>query len=417
MPSVFLKILAMRMRSFAILMNNFIQTYTTHKRRPAFARASVAGACALLLSFPLMVIADTGNTNSKAFAEDDIRIDLTATSADDASAFSLNGNTENQAEIVVGDNIAIRSSLTDKQDAQQTDSIQHEFSDNNLDRLMSNYQSQGLKINRLSAAWEGESGTLKVGNDWSNFQDFSRSDLLNRTVNASPLDEKQISKQITWSSRNGFSIALEQPNEESASDKIVVSNAEAGSLQALTEGLPNLILSWHGELADQAGEYQLSVLGRKMELEGEHNDVVVDDSELGWGVKLGGGWWFGDFFAALNVTLGDGIDSLLLKSFGRDIAVSPSGQTETTESFIILPSLNYSIDQNSDFHVSLGRYQSIDSGTNNEGVNTLDAINLGYTWNPWPSTKFEVEVVGKDYDGSSDESDSAEIKFGAEKSF
>ncbi len=267
-----------------------------------------------------------------------------------------------------------------------------------------------LAGSRLGAAWETDSGTLTVGNDWSNFEDFLPASN-GHPGSSSLLGSKQTAKQITWAGRNGFSIALEEPDDE-----LDAANDNIESLQALTKGSPNLILSWQGGLADQAGQYKLSALGRKLELDGEHSGVAVDGSELGWGVNLTGGWRFGDLFAALSVTLGNGIDSLILKRFGSDIAVSPSGRAKTMESFSILPSLNYRIDKSSDLYVTLGRYQSKD-GEAIDGIDTLDTINLGYTWSPWPSTQFGIEVVGKDADGAILDEDSAEIKFGAQQRF
>ena len=266
----------------------------------------------------------------------------------------------------------------------------------NLDHLLSSYQSQGLRINRLSTDWRGKNAPLTVGNDWSNFHDFLHT---------------PTSERITWSNRNGFSILLENP--VGGPDPV---NVNIESLQGLSDGSPNLILSWQGEFADRAGRYRVSALGRKLNLKGVHDGVVVDDDELGWGVQLAGGWRFGDLFAALRVTLGNGIDSLILKRFGSDIEVSPSGRVETLESISILPSLNYSITKRSDLRLSLGRYESR-GGEETTGIETLDTINLGYTWSPWPATQFGVEVVGKDFEGAISDEDSTEIKIGAEKRF
>ncbi|MGI9310557.1 MAG: hypothetical protein ACR2P7_03360 [bacterium] len=277
----------------------------------------------------------------------------------------------------------------------------------NLDHLLSAYQSQGLQVERLGATWETQRGTLRVGGDWSNFGARA----------ASPFDHARSAGQITWRSRNGFSIALEEPvggaaNPDRGDGAI---NDDIESLQALTDGSPNLVLSWQGGLAEEAGAYKVSALGRRLDLNGAHNGVEVDDRALGWGLNLAGGWRFGDLFAALSVTLGNGIDSLLLQRFGSDVAVSPSGEVETLESLSILPSLNYSLGQNADLHVVLGRYQARDETA--IGIDTLDTINLGYTWSPWPSAKIGIEVVGKNVQGTIDDGDSAEVKIGAEKRF
>ena len=280
----------------------------------------------------------------------------------------------------------------------------------NLNHLLSYYQSQGLKINRLSTDWGGESGTLTVDNDWRNFPDFQRT--LDGDAGSSPLfDDPPTSEQIAWAHRSGFSIALKEPIGEA---EAVDENIE--SLQRLGDGSPHLILSWQGEFADHAGRYKVSALGRKLDLKGVHDGVAVDHEDLGWGVQLAGGWRFGDLFAALRVTLGNGIDSLILRRFGSDVGVAPSGQVETLESLSILPSLNYSINAHSDVRVSLGRYESRD-GEAVTGIDTLDTINLGYTWSPWPTTQIEIEVVGKDFEGAINDEDSTEIKIGAEKRF
>lgn len=280
----------------------------------------------------------------------------------------------------------------------------------NLNHLLSFYQSQGLKINRLSTAWRSKSGTLTVGNDWSNFQGFQHNSD-DGSGYSRLFDDRPTSEQIAWAHRSGFSIALE---ESAGEPEAVDENIE--SLQQLGEGTPNLILSWQGEFADQAGRYKVSAVGRKLNLKGVHDGVAVDHEELGWGVRLAGGWRFGDLFAALRLTLGNGIDSFILRRFGSDVGVSPSGQVETLEYLSILPSLNYSINDHSDFRVSLGRYESRD-GEAVTGIDTLDTINLGYTWSPWPTTQFEVEVVSKDFEGAINDEDSTEIKIGAEKRF
>ena len=272
----------------------------------------------------------------------------------------------------------------------------------NLDRLMSAYQSQGLKIDRLG----DNNGAFTVGNEWRNFQDT----LLGPdgvSGRSSLFDDRQTSE---WTGGNGFSIALEEPAGQGNA-----TNDNIKSLQGLTEGSPNLILSWQGDFAEN-GRYKMSAIGRKLNLEGVHDGVNVDDEELGWGVQMAGGWRFGDLFAALRVTLGNGIDSLILKRFGSDVAVSSSGEVETLESLTILPSLNYNINKRSDVRLSLGHYKSAD-GEAVTGIDTLDTINLGYTWSPWPSTRIGVEVEGKDFEGDSGEEDSTEIKIGAETRF
>ena len=268
-------------------------------------------------------------------------------------------------------------------------------SPSNLDHLWSSYQSQGLKIDHLITDWDDSRYFRPTPDDSDAIADQSLFD-------GSPA-------HAPWGPR-GFSFALGVPAESDAA------NEDIQSLRELSDGSPHLVVSWQGEFADRAGRYQVSALGRKLDVEGVHDGVAVDAEMLGWGVQLAGGWRFGDLFAALRVTLGDGIDSLILKRFGSDVEVSSSGRVETLESISILPSLNYSIDKRSDIRLALGRYESRD-GEAATGIETLDTINLGYTWSPWPATRIGVEVVGKDFEGASSDEDSTEIKIGAEKRF
>ncbi len=284
-----------------------------------------------------------------------------------------------------------------------------------LDPLQPPQQSSGVRLERVRAVWAGRRGTLAVGKDWSNFQDFP---LLTEgnggasTYAAPLLGENSTTEQITWNGRNGFSVSLEEPGDGAAA-----ANDNIESLQALADGSPSLIVSWQGGEADEAGQYKVSALGRRLDLKGAHNGVAVDDSKLGWGVNLAGGWRFGDLFAALSVTLGNGIDSLILKRFGSDVAVSSSGQAKTLESISILPRLSYSLNKHSNFHIELGRYQAGEDGEEVTGIDTLDTINLGYTWSPWPSAEFEVEVVGQNLEGTLGGEDSTAIQVGAKKRF
>ena len=334
--------------------------------------------------------------------------DLGFNSITNNNLFSSRYTLENEAEVKGLDKTSVRTLL----DVEEIDDNQYGVSSlDNLDYLTSSYRSQGLKINRLSTTWETGGGTLTVGNDWTNFQDFLQ------TPDSGPgysslLYKKQTAKQVTWTSRNGFSIALEEPNTSELD--AIDSNIE--SLQGLTDGSSNLVLSWQGGPGGKVGQYKLSALGRKLDVNGVHSGVLVDDSQVGWGLNLAGGWRFGDLFAALSLTLGNGIDSLLMNRFGSDVAVETSGQANTLGSISVLPSLSYSINKSSNFHVALGHYQAED-GDAIAGVDTLDTINLGYTWSPWPSTNFGVEVVGKDFEGTINNGDSAEVKFGAQTRF
>lgn len=274
----------------------------------------------------------------------------------------------------------------------------------NFDHWMDSYRSQGLRIDRLSAAWQSKIGTFRVGNDAGDFPQFARASAGERDARERPEPAR-----LSWSG-NGFSIAVQ---EAQAAPKAV--NESHEPVSGLTEGSPNLILSWQGGFAEQ-GRYKMSALGRRLAVRGVHEGVDVKSEELGWGVQLSGGWGVSDLFAALRVTLGEGIDSLLLNRFGSDATISDLGKTETVTSLSISPSLNYHINERSDFLFSVGRHHA--SGEQNEkDGDTLDTINLRYNWSPWPTARIGVQLGKREFEGAIGDSESREIKIGVEAGF
>ncbi len=320
----------------------------------------------------------------------------------------------NEAKMKIGNNVTVLTSFVPvSSDVEQRYSSTHDEYLANLDHLMFSYHSQGIKIDRIVSMWERGSGTFTIGSDWSN---FTRGlPLIDDTIRFAPLpNTPQVVKQIVWSGRSGFSIALEDSYAQGKNTE----TDRLESLQTLTDGPPNLVLSWQGESLDQNGGqnggYKISVLGSKLNLD---ESTVSNDRKLGWGLNLVSGWKFGDLLAALNVTFGNGINRFILSRFGNDIVDPFTEQVNSTKSFNILPSVSYSIKENSDFHMRLGRYQSLNNEVIDDQIETLDTINLGYTWSPFPGAKFGIEVTSTDFKGVSGEEDSATIKFGAEKRF
>jgi hypothetical protein len=273
-----------------------------------------------------------------------------------------------------------------------------------------------LEIRRFSAALETSSGILTVGNDWSNFQDFllpgeaassfTSSQLSN--LDTTRLDPGSLTTdQISWTAENGFSVALERELE--LEGETLLSRPGYNTS-------PSLILSWQGSDKSGNGRYGFSALGKEFSSD-QVGQSQQDADSLGWGLNLAGGWRFGDLFAALKVTLGNSIDSFILGKLGdRETASAALRDTSSGESININPSLSYRLGQSSNLHFSLNRFE-----TNNvnaaHGIDTLDTIHLGYTWNPWPSTQIGIELVGKDVEGSGEMDDSSEVNFAASKRF
>ena len=266
-----------------------------------------------------------------------------------------------------------------------------------------------VSVRRFSTALTSKEGTLTVGSDWSNFQDFLS---VGSSLSASGYSPQGLTaNQIAWASSGQlgqFGVALESDYE------LVDGGLRSDDVSQLSSS-PSLILSWRGSTADQRGVYGVTALGRELELEGVGS--LDDVSETGWGLNLAGGWRFGELFAALSVTLGDSIDSFILGRVGdRSTASAASRYLNPGESININPSINYRLGDSSNLHLSVNRFET-ESEDTAHGVETLDTIHLGYTWTPWPSTRIGIEFVGKDVEGPGSMEDSNEVNFAASKRF
>jgi hypothetical protein len=276
----------------------------------------------------------------------------------------------------------------------------------NFDSVSSNYQSQGLKIKRLSTSWESEIGALTVGSDWANFQDLLKID---QDISGNEKKQSTVASQIKWLSPNGFSIALEDSPESG------VYSSESLQDEFKFQSSPSVILSWQGGPGGAAGEYRVAALGTRLDAETSGQSFDGRDP-VGWGLNLEGGWQIGDLFAALSVTYGKGINSYILQRYGNELLVTANTQNQFADSYSIRPSLYYSLNDNSNFHVALGHYAA-EEASSYSGIDTLDTINMGFSWSPWPSTKFGIELVGQNADGAAGDMDDTRLRFGAQKKF
>jgi hypothetical protein len=176
-----------------------------------------------------------------------------------------------------------------------------------------------------------------------------------------------------------------------------------------------VILSWQGGPGGAAGEYRVAALGTRLDAETSGQSFDGRDP-VGWGLNLEGGWQIGDLFAALSVTYGKGINSYILQRYGNELLVTANTQNQFADSYSIRPSLYYSLNDNSNFHVALGHYAA-EEASSYSGIDTLDTINMGFSWSPWPSTKFGIELVGQNADGAAGDMDDTRLRFGAQKKF
>ncbi len=343
-----------------------------------------------------------------AFADEPENIDDLGFSAIiDNRLFSSSVSLKNQSGFKLGTNLnRIESNIEIESDDSLfvSPSSITPINDDNLDSLASDYHSQGLRVKRLSTSWKSGAGALTVGSDWANFQDFLGFDNKIKTIGGA---RDSVASQIKWLSPNDFSIALE--------DSPVTNALPAGQLGADFQSAPSVVLSWQGGIGDSAGQYRVSAMGTKIDASSSGQSFDGSDP-IGWGLNLEGGWQIGDLFAALSVTYGKGINSYVLRRFGNELLVTPNDFGENSDAYSIRPSLHYSLNENSNFHVALGRYSTAtDSGTN---ADTLDTIHMGYIWRPWPSTHFGFEVVDQNGVGRTGlDIDDTRVKVGAQKSF
>ncbi len=266
-----------------------------------------------------------------------------------------------------------------------------------------------ISIRRVSTSLTSPQGTLTVGNNWSNFQDFlhpAGGSLATRGLTA---------EQLSWATRQGvgeISVALESGYQLIGHDE-PLDESLAGVPGESDTSSPSISLSWRGGTNDSL--YGISALGRELEL--DDYDSTGTASDTGWGLNLFGGWHFGELFAALSVTLGNSIDSFILGRVGdRETASAATRYLHPGNSVNINPTLNYRLSEYSNIHLSVNRFSS-DAEDAPHGVETLDTIHLGYSWTPWPSTRLNIEFIGKDVEGPGPMEDSNKVNIAASKRF
>jgi len=222
-------------------------------------------------------------------------------------------------------------------------------------------------------------------------------------------DSIQAAGLVRWTSRNGFSLSLE--NHKYPSSTSVMDD----SLSDIVRSSPSIIWSWQGH--NGRGQYRVSALGRTLYVNGHYRNKYIHDQEASLGLNLEGGWRLGDLFAMLSVLVGEGINSLISGVAAVNDLTLYSGYPNSIKSFSIRPSLKYRFTDGSDFHVALGHYATEDSFRHGD-IDTLDTVHIGYIWSPWPSTRFGVEILGQDIEGASEAlEDSTQVKFGVQKHF
>ena len=303
-------------------------------------------------------------------------------------------------------NMSIEVEFTGKEELslKPFEDFSHGFTMAEAEGFSSKYTSQGLQVKRLSTSIDSGAGILTVGRDWANFQEILKPD---ENFNSAQEQNDQVVNQIKWTSPNGFTIAL----EDTATENLDIQNDSEHE----AKGSPSIILSWQSGPEGAIGEYRVAAMGTRLDAENSGQNFDGKDV-ISWGLNLQGGWQLGDLFTALSVTYGKGIKSFILQRLGDELLITADSADELTDAYSIRPSLYYTLNEYSKFHVVL-EYFSADDPSDKLEVETLDTIHMGYSWSPWPSTRFGLELFSKKSDGAQGELADKHILFSGEKQF
>ncbi len=307
-------------------------------------------------------------------------------------------------ELANGDSLIIEASSGRLISPKQNLSIQDDlssvsnsrFPDGSSNRLTVETEgSQGLNIEGLTSVDEGEIDTLGGGQDWSSINEY----LPEFEHIGLETDSQNIESKFYWLTPNGFSVALES----------TTSPAFSISQTGINDQIDNstsVILSWQPDQNGNAGDYRISAIGTRLNLSSGRTGLI-GNSATGWGLNLQGNWQIGDLVAALSATYGKGIDSYILRRNGKDLFVTAQGD-DSSASYGLQPSLYYTLNDKSKFHMVLGRQLTDRQGDDPESTGqTIDTLHLEYTWSPWPKTEFGLAISQEDIEhGLSDESNS-----------
>ncbi len=282
------------------------------------------------------------------------------------------------------------------------------FSDEPSKRLTAETEdSQGLNIDRLTPIHEGEFGTLR----WSPYRTSFNEYLPELEHLDLERDNQNIESKFYWLTPNGFSVALESTASSAFSR---VGQAE---MNDQVDDSTSVVLSWLPDQNGNAGDYRISAIGARLNLSSGRTGLI-GNSATSWGLNLQGNWQIGDLVAALSVTYGKGIDSYVLRRNGKDLFVMVNRADNLSATYELQPSLYYTLNDKSKFHMVLGRQLTEIDGSNSENIDqTIDTLHLEYTWSPWPKTEFGLAISKQDIDHDQSNESSSVITLEGSKKF
>lgn len=271
---------------------------------------------------------------------------------------------------------------------------------------------------RLRHAYASYGGLL-VGQTWSNFMDFVA---YPTTVDFfGPAGKSFVRQgQIRWTTPNGFSVSLENPETDGlgAAGRLGESRGGIGS-----DELPDLTVAWRGGPGGAGGSYEFAGLLRQLGVNGVAPagsalaGTRIDDDEVGWGVNLAGGWTFGDTTLSASTTFGEGIGRYIINGFANDVFVNTDGSIEAVESLSVNAAIHHSWSPTSSSLLAFGHFEN-DDPTRSNGIDEINTVHLNYMWNPYPSTTFGIEAIYGELDNADGTSgDATRIQFGVQQNF
>ena len=238
-------------------------------------------------------------------------------------------------------------------------------------------------------------GNWTFGQGWTNFMDF--------VAYPSTLDffgpiGKSFARQgmIKYAHSSGFSVSLENPDTDGQGllGRLRESTGGAG-----VDRLPDLTAAWRGGPGGAGGSYEFSGVLRTLGVDGAidldsdgADDIDVDETEVGWGVNLAGGWGFGANSFSASVTFGDGIGRYIIGGAANDVFVNDDGSIDTVESFALAASYKRDWTANTSSLIAVGYFENDDPDASN-GTEDIFSLHVNYKWAPFDGTTLGGELV------------------------
>ena len=177
--------------------------------------------------------------------------------------------------------------------------------------------SSSFRIRHAFGEYKTPSGSLLIGQTWTNFGDFFYAPVVDFSGPAGQNFVRQ--GQIRYTLPSGISVSIENPETDGtgAAGRLGESRGGIGS-----DELPDLVVAWSGKGGAEGAysdvSYKVSGVVRSLGVDGIAPagtllaGTRLNDTKTGWGVSAGGNWAFGDdgSFFTIGGTYGDGVAAI-----------------------------------------------------------------------------------------------------------